>query len=159
MTMPRYLIVFVFNLFSFFAAAQLAEESISEITSKINEIRANLIRCGSELMPKVNPIHWHDDLYKASSDYALYMKENGHFGHVSLEGDDAGDRLDKVGYKWRYVGENLASGQHNFEEVLQDWLKSESHCKMLMNANMQHFAIARYKEYWVQTFGALQDSR
>jgi uncharacterized protein YkwD len=156
--MCRHFLIFVLSAFCPNLNAQMSEESISTITNQINDIRTNMIRCGNELIPSVNQIEWHRGLYKASSDYAYYMYDNSHFGHVSLAGEDAGDRLDKIGYKWRYVGENLAAGQHNFHEVLEDWLKSETHCKMLMNPHMQHFAVARYKEYWVQTFAALQVS-
>ena len=139
--------------------AQITDESISVISSKINEIRASEVMCGDELMPGVSEIQWNDDLYRVSSEYAVYLSEHRHFAHVSKKGEDAGDRLDRIGYNWRFVGENLALGQHGFDEVLEDWLKSKSHCKMLMNPNMQHFALARYKQYWVQTLAALQGSQ
>ena len=103
-------------------------------------------------MPPANEVLWNDQLYDASMGYASYMKENNHFSHLSLEGEDAGIRLDKIGYNWKLVGENIAVGQHNFSEVLSDWLKSDSHCIMLMNPEMHHFAIARNEKYWVQTF-------
>lgn len=148
---------FVFNIHS--VDAQITDESISIISSKINGIRAKDVKCGDELMPGVSEIEWNDDLYTVSSEYAFYMSENRHFAHASKKGEDAGDRLDEIGYNWRFVGENLALGQHDFDEVLEDWLQSKSHCKMLMNPNMRHFALARYKRYWVQTLAALQGSQ
>ena len=55
-------------------------------------------------MPSVHPIHWYEDLYEVSLDYATYMKTHRHFAHLSKEGEDAGMRLDKIGYNWRFVG-------------------------------------------------------
>jgi len=103
-------------------------------------------------MHPVNNLYWNEQLYDASLVYANYMKRNNHFDHLSLEGEDAGMRLDKIGYNWRLVGENIAVGQHDFYEVLKDWINSESHCKMLMSPDMHHFAVARNEKYWVQTF-------
>jgi uncharacterized protein YkwD len=152
------LIFFVSFFIPFFLLSQVTEESIARITFEVNQVRQKGVKCGDIYMPAVNSISWRNDLFFVSSEYARYMYDNSHFGHLSMDGKDAGDRLDLIGYKWQYVGENLAVGQHDFPEVLEDWLESESHCKMLMNPNMQHFAVARYKEYWVQTFASLFES-
>ncbi|MEE9373421.1 MAG: CAP domain-containing protein [Saprospiraceae bacterium] len=150
------MIKFLFSIILIFIShklnAQLPSNSINLITQEINDVRSVGLRCGGTYMPPVHKIYWHEKLYNVSLEYATYMRDNDHFAHLSKEGDDAGIRLDKIGYKWKFVGENIAMGQHDFHEVMKDWIKSESHCKMLMSNNMFHFAVARNKEYWVQTF-------
>jgi len=150
--MTKVLFISIIILFSSSITAQLSESTITKVTQLVNSERAKGHKCGGEKMPPVHPLLWQDQLYNVSQDYAQYMKKNNHFAHLSKEGEDAGDRLDKVGYNWQYVGENLAMGQDDFHEVLNDWLRSPLHCKMLMSEDMHHFAVAKDGKYWVQTF-------
>lgn len=144
--------IFLVLLISQSVMCQISQESIDKMTIEVNKVRASGVKCGSTRMPPVHELYWNEKLYTVSEEYASYMEEHDHFDHISIEGEDAGMRLDKAEYKWRYVGENIAFGQFDFYEVLKDWVKSESHCKMLMSPNVRHFAVAREKEYWVQTF-------
>lgn len=150
--MSRAILITIFLFTSMDISAQLSENTIQKVTTLVNEVRAKGYKCGGEYMPPIHELHWHPELYEVSLDYAQYMKENDHFAHVSKEGQDAGDRLDLAGYNWQYVGENLAMGQHDFHEVLKDWLRSPLHCKMLMSEDMHHFGVAKEGKYWVQTF-------
>ncbi|MBK9735467.1 MAG: hypothetical protein IPO92_11025 [Saprospiraceae bacterium] len=81
------------------------------------------------------------------------MKEYNFFAHFSKDGLDIGARMEKSGYNWMVAGENLGEGQKSFEEVLGDWLKSYSHCTMLMNPRVDEMAVAKVDKYWVQHFG------
>ncbi len=149
----KVLLIIIFACFlSHSVFSQLPPKTISLITTEINKVRTNGIRCGNTRMPPVHKIYWKEELYGVSLDYATYMNDHKHFAHVSKEGEDAGMRLDNIGYNWRFVGENIAVGQYDFPEVLEDWIESESHCKMLMSKDMHHFAVARNEKYWVQTF-------
>lgn len=87
------------------------------------------------------------------------MQTYNYFDHHSIAGEDVGERLDKLDYKWQYVGENLAVGQKTFDETMKDWIKSPSHCRMLMNPDMNEVAVAKYGKYWVQHFGKLMPPR
>ncbi len=120
---------------------------------KVNKLRSQGCYCGHKWMPPVQPLKWSDTLEKSALSHAIDMYENHFFAHFSHKGEDIGERLDLFGYKWQYVGENIGEGQSNFDEVLNDWIKSKSHCKMLMNGNMKEMAVINYKQYWVQHFG------
>ena len=80
------------------------------------------------------------------------MAANRHFDHISKEGEDLGDRLDKVDYSWIKIGENLAYGYHDFYSVMKAWKKSPSHCRMLMDPDVTKMGMSKHRIYWVQSF-------
>ena len=57
------------------------------------------------------------------------------------------------GYKSFAVGENIAFGQSTIDIVMDEWLKSEGHCKNLMNPSFKEIGVAENHKYWVQDFG------
>jgi uncharacterized protein YkwD len=121
--------------------------------SKVNKIRAEGCYCGRRWMEPVGPLVWSETLSKSALAHAKDMHTHNFFAHYSHQGKDIGQRLDAFNYNWQYVGENIGEGQKTFDEVLQDWLISKPHCKMLMNENMKEMAVTSYKQYWVQHFG------
>ncbi len=104
-------------------------------------------------MEPVGPVVWNDLLYQTAASHAQDMLDKNYFGHISRDGRDVGDRFDELGYKWQFAGENLGEGQESFNEVVQDWLDSPSHCKMIMNADMKEMGLSKRGRFWVQHFG------
>jgi len=131
--------------------AQNAKQEL--MLEKINKLRAKGCNCNGEFMRPVGPLTWSSTLMSSALFHARDMKRRNYFSHYSPNGNDIGDRLDAVGYKWSYCGENLGVGQQNFDEVFEDWIKSQSHCKMLMNPEVKEVAVASVGTYWVQHFG------
>ncbi len=129
------------------------ERSRKYILYKVNEIRTNGCRCGGERLKATHKLMWSETLTASARAHATEMDEYNFFGHRSLDGKDIGDRLDDFDYPWQYVGENLAEGQDNFEEALEDWLESDSHCRMIMNPDMKEMGMAKVGKYWVHHFG------
>lgn len=126
---------------------------VNEILEQVNELRAQGCRCGARYMNPVHPVKWDKTLYRSALAHAKDMSINEYFSHHSKRGEDIGMRLDKYGYAWQVAGENLGEGQRSFNEVLNDWKDSKSHCRMLMNPKVEDMAVARYGKYWVQHFG------
>jgi uncharacterized protein YkwD len=120
---------------------------------KVNEIRKKGCHCGRRYMAPAPPVKWNETLYSSALNHAMDMYKNNFFAHFSSEGLNIGDRLEKHGYDWQVVGENLGVGQTSFDEVLTDWMKSYSHCVMVMNPKVDEMAVAKYSKYWVQHFG------
>jgi len=56
---------------------------------------------------------------------------------------------------WQLAGENIGEGYTTFEEVYQAWLKSPSHCKLIMNEKMRDLAVSKKGKYWVLHMGLL----
>lgn len=124
-----------------------------EMIAKVNAVRKKGCYCGRRYMAPVQPVKWNENLYQSAMNHAMDMDKNQFFAHFSSDGLNIGDRIERVGYDWQVVGENIGEGQQDFDEVLRDWLKSYSHCVMLMNPKVDDMAVARYSKYWVQHFG------
>ena len=135
--------------------AEREERRINYLLSEINALRTKGCKCGRKRMAKVAPLTWNDKLEYSAYLHAKEMNDYNYFGHRSRSGEDVGDRVDKIGYKWRNVGENLAVGQTNFKEALKDWLESDSHCRMIMDPKMSEMGLAKVGRYWVHHFGTL----
>jgi len=129
------------------------------IIERVNLLRENGCRCDGKRMKPVQSVTWNDTLELSAYNHAKEMQDYNYFDHHSVIGEDIGDRLDRLGYKWQYVGENLAVGQKTFDEAMKDWIESGSHCRMLMNPDMKEIGLAKYGKYWVQHFGKLMPPR
>ena len=123
------------------------------MVKKVNEFRNEGCTCGGEKMSPVKSIIWNKKLYSSAFSHADDMKRYKYFSHFSRSGQDVGERVDRFDYKWTVIGENIAEGQKNFDEALEDWIKSPSHCKMIMDPNVTEMGVARSGRYWVQHFG------
>lgn len=123
------------------------------ILHEVNTLRANGCYCGGEFQEPVGPVTWNETLYSSARSHAREMAKYNFFSHYSRKGKDIGQRLSAVGYPWKVVGENIAEGQKDFAQAMEDWIKSETHCKMLMDKRVDEMGVARHKKYWVQHFG------
>ena len=126
---------------------------ITVMVNKINEIRNEGCYCGGKAMPPVGKVKWNEKLYQSALSHASDMREYQYFSHFSRRGEDVGKRVEKFRYNWIVIGENIAEGQKTFDEVLADWLKSPSHCRMIMDPKVNEMGLARSGKYWVQHFG------
>jgi len=134
------------------AQAQPSKGDIQIVLKEINLLRSQGYQCGSKWMPPAQSVTWDHNLYKVSNTYAKYMAKNNHFDHVSKQGEDLGDRLDHINYKWKKIGENLAYGYRDFYSVIEAWKKSPSHCEMLLDPDMNEMGLSKHDIYWVQSF-------
>ncbi len=146
--MRTYLIFFILCF-----SQLLLGQSEDNILKAINEIREAGCRCGDDYMKAVDPLEWNNKLEKSAQSYAKYLKRTGRFSHKSADGKDVGDRIEAVGYNWMLVGENIAEGQKNLAEAIEDWMESPSHCTMIMNPDMTEMGLGRSGDHWVQHFG------
>ncbi len=156
----------IFLLFATLTVPAMSQEDFPSlgvsheyVLERINLLRKKGCRCSGKRMKPAPPLVWNDTLELSAYNHAKEMQTYDYFDHHSMSGEDIGDRLDKLGYKWQYVGENLATGQKTFDEAMTDWIKSGSHCRMLMNGDMKEVAVAKYGKYWVQHFGKLMPPR
>ncbi|MEL6536910.1 MAG: CAP domain-containing protein [Bacteroidota bacterium] len=131
------------------APAQVDQE---EILQRVNEIRAKGCRCGRERMAPAPALSWDTKLERAAQGHSNWMDENGQFSHTGKRRSNTGQRIEQVGYKWNYVGENIAAGQTSVEAVMESWLKSPGHCRNIMNPNFTQMGVATSGPYWTQVF-------
>ena len=103
---------------------------------------------------------WNNRLAQAAANHANDMVTHNFFSHDGSDGLGVSDRADAVAYNWRAIGENIAAGQRDIEEVHQGWLDSPGHCRNIMNSLYTEVGAAcvtsnsaDYGTYWVVVFG------
>ena len=114
----------------------------------INELREKGCNCGTEQMPRVPRVVWHEKLWMAAALHSEDMFANNIYSHAGSDGSMAGDRLDRSGFWWKICGENIARSLQTEEEVIAIWLDSPIHCRNLMNPNFRYMGAARVDRYW-----------
>jgi uncharacterized protein YkwD len=125
-----------------------------------NEARAHARRCGGTAFAAVGPLSPNVLLDAAALEHSRDMASHGYMDHTGRDGSSPADRITRTGYKWRMVGENLASGILTPEDAVAGWLQSPHHCANLMTARFTEMGIAFVVNpstdagvYWTQTFG------
>lgn len=142
----------------------------------VNQIRAVPRQCGKRFYAAAKPLKWNDRLYKAAYEHSKDMALCSHFSHDgsgresdwTAKSQNLGrcstfvNRIENNGYtRYRGVAENIAYGARSVQEVMQQWVNSEGHCKNIMNPDFTEFGMAEVSvgsgsTYWTQNFGASQ---
>ena len=126
-----------------------------------NQARAQARRCGPTPFAAAPPLALDAALGHAALDYSQQMAAFGYMSHAGRDGSTPAERITRSGYRWREIGENLASGHMSAEEVVSGWLGSPEHCANLMDPLFRHMGVAYAVNphdamgvYWAQEFGA-----
>jgi uncharacterized protein YkwD len=137
---------------------QAISRRVLELT---NQARAHARRCGRELFPAAPALMLAPvTLERAAADHSQDMANHNYFDHTGSDGSTPATRATRAGYKWKTVGENLASGIMTPEEVVSGWVGSPHHCANLMDGRFTQMAVAYAVNtasnngiYWTQLFG------
>ncbi len=101
-------------------------------------------------------------LNAVAAERAKDMFEKQYFDHVSPTGEKAADIAQKVGYRYKELGENIASGSFlTNQKIINGWMQSPGHRKSLLSGQFEEIGVAVAKgrmegyETWiaVQVFG------
>lgn len=130
-----------------------------QMLNAVNQIRATSQTCGTTEMPAVPSLTWNHSLESAAYAHSSDMANSDFLSHEGSDGTSPSDRITAVGYTWSVWAENVAAGQHGVEAVMNSWMKSEGHCKNIMNANVTEMGASfvenrdtQYGVYWTQVF-------
>lgn len=129
------------------------EANAKELIDITNKYRASLNL--GELTPNAR-------LTQAAVNKAQSLLTNQYFAHTSPEGKKFSQWIKEVGYKYFYVGENLAIDFNNNQDIFQAWLDSPTHKENIIKPQYQEIGIAvlegKYKNRQttvvVQLFGS-----
>lgn len=128
-----------------------------QVLDLVNAARAQGRTCGATAYAAAPALTLNAQLGQAAQDHAADMAAQNYFSHTSKDGRTAGQRIAAAGYAYRTWGENIAAGQVTAAQVMDGWLKSEGHCKNIMNAGFRElgvgYATSTSGPYWVQDFG------
>lgn len=126
-----------------------------------NQARARARRCGPTPFAAVPALSLDAALGRAALEYSRQMATWGYMDHAGHDGSTPAERVSRSGYRWREMGENLASGHMSAEEVVRGWLGSPEHCANLMDPLFRHMGVGYAVNphdpmgvYWAQEFGA-----
>jgi uncharacterized protein YkwD len=140
-------------------AADAADGIAKRVLELVNQARAQARMCGETAYPAAGRVTLNDQLGAAALAHAADMAQHNYFSHDGRDGSNAGTRATRNAYKWRALGENLASGQTTPEAAVTGWLKSPAHCATLMSPQFTEMGLAyavnqasRAGVYWVQVF-------
>lgn len=127
----------------------------------INQARSQDRVCGDQLYLAAPPLQWNNKLVKAAQVHSADMAENNFFDHRGSDNSLAASRVQKAGYPWIFIGENLAGALTTSEEVVDTLLRSPTHCVTIMNPKFREMGAACQSNpdsdliiYWTQEFGA-----
>lgn len=120
----------------------------------INEVRSKGCMCGDTYMPPVGPVTWSEQLEKAAWLHSKEMNDSVYVSHTGKNGSNGGDRIRRMGYRWKAYEENIAFGILTEQTLIKGWTGSVVHCKGLMNATVKETGIARYNNFWTQELAA-----
>ena len=126
-----------------------------------NQARARARHCGSEAFPAAPPLVLAPTaLERAAAEHSQDMANHNYMDHTGRDGSTPADRVTRTGYKWRAIGENLASGVLTPEDAVNGWVGSPHHCENLMSARFTQMSVAYAVNassnggiYWTQLFG------
>ena len=127
----------------------------------INQVRKGRHRCGTRTFSPAGNVRWNPNLAMASLNHARDMAQNNRLSHTGSGGSEVQVRVQKVGYRWRAVDENLSAGHQSSEEVVAAWLDSPGHCANLMDPIVTEIGAACYRNpestygtYWTLLMAA-----
>ncbi len=107
----------------------------------------------------MNPLTLNERLSTEAADYACTMIEDDFFGHDHPEtGDSFVDRHAESEFRCFPAGENLATGHTSAEMVVEDWMNSDDHRKIILNDVYQEMGLGLRRDsadgrlFWVQFF-------
>jgi uncharacterized protein YkwD len=132
------------------------------ILDAVNVARATPRSCGTQQFAAAPPLAWNAMLAEAALAHSRDMAGHRYFSHKGSDGSQVGDRARLAGYRWRRIGENIASGLGSPEAAVAGWLESPGHCANIMHPGFTEmgaaYAINPASEtgtvYWTQAFGA-----
>lgn len=147
---------YIFIAFTFFFPCLSDAQIKTDILKEVNVLRQKGCTCAGEKMAPAGKVSWNVTLEKSAYIHAKDMLDKRYFSHYDQKGRDIGQRAEDAGYNWRSIGENIAEGQKNVAEVIEDWLNSYEHCTLIMNPKFKEMGVSKVGPVWVQHFGTLR---
>lgn len=111
-------------------ASQISPQEVIKLTNE-KRVQAGL-----------SPLKENQLLSQAALQKGQNMLEKDYWAHTGPDGTQPWAFFSKVGYKYRYAGENLARDFTNPKDAVEAWMASNSHRDNLMSAKYQEIGIA-----------------
>ncbi|MFU8804736.1 MAG: CAP domain-containing protein [Bradymonadaceae bacterium] len=138
------------------------EGLIEAVIVATNAVRSNKQNCGVHGHLGPSPaVHSNAALNEAAQAHVDDMNQHQFISHIGTDGGDFTDRIEDAGYDGVPVGENIAATNRQSKELLEGWLASDDHCRVLMRPDAREIGVGlginggdgEFTFYWVQVFG------
>ncbi len=121
-----------FLFFTYPTPAILSQKIAQEIFDLTNQSRQ---------AENINILNWNEELTRAAQVKADDMVTNGYFAHISPDGKQPWEWIDKGDYYFLYMGENLAMDFSSARIAHSAFQQSPTHWKNIMNAKYQDMGV------------------
>jgi uncharacterized protein YkwD len=101
-------------------------------------------------VPAVQP---HPMLMAAAQAHAADMARGGFMSHQGSDGSTLGQRVERAGFCYRAVNENIAMGSNDPAQVMQGWYASPGHRRNALSGEVTHYGFAVVGRAWVLVMG------
>lgn len=135
------------------------ESAGQRVLDLVNQARGSRRNCGNQGFNAARPLRWNASLAEAALSHSEAMARFNFLSHDGRDGSTAAQRVERTGYRYRAMGENIAGGQSRPEDAVAGWINSPAHCATLMNPAFTEmgvaFAVDRRSKmgvYWTQEF-------
>jgi len=100
-----------------------------EPQSQVARLQAQLLALHNQVRAQrdLAPLELNETLSHAARVHVADMMANGHVEHEGSDGSQASDRVERQGYRYLKVAENLAAGQRSALEAMKGWMNSPEH--------------------------------
>jgi uncharacterized protein YkwD len=125
------------------------ESEAEQVVALVNEERADA---------GCRPVAVDSKLTTAAQLHSEDQAEHQNMSHTGSDGSTLEQRVDRVGYKWHMLGENVAYGQTTPAQVMDAWMNSEGHRENIINCQFDDIGVGAARDsdgrlYWTQDFG------
>lgn len=104
-------------------------------------------------------------LHSAAQTHSQDMAANDFFSHTGSDGSRAGERIERAGYHWRSVAENISAGRATAEQTVAGWMASDGHRDNILDCSLTETGVGyvfanpdggsvTWQHYWTQVFGS-----
>ncbi len=123
-----------------------ASEEDLRVLARVNQIRRSR---------GLRALTWNGQLHSAASEHSQEQQTHGYMGHGSPDParDQLGERIQLAGYDGSAWAEVVAWGYRDVYGVVQGWMDSPPHRKILIDPELTQAAFSRAGLYWTGNFG------
>lgn len=120
-----------------------------------NRTRAKSQKCGSQKHSPSRNLRLNCALSEAAQEHAKHLERKAKLSHKGVNNTGLRRRVSRHQKGWRMLAENLARGNSTPDSIHKAWMKSNLHCKNIMNPRFNNMGMARSGDYWVVIFAQI----
>lgn len=117
---------------------------LKQMLREVNAVRAGV---------GARPLRLNAQLTAAAQKHSEYQASVHRMTHTGAGRSSPSQRVEREGYNWMKVGENVAWNQPSIKQVMKAWVTSPQHYSNLISRDFTEFGAGVSRLYWTQDFG------